>query len=75
MDGTEELRTDAQVARDRSLQAIETTDDVEIRRSLWRAALRYQERVMLERLALGRTSQPLRRAPGVPVGATRELKG
>lgn len=44
----EDRRTDAEIARDNCLGAmLESTDDT-TRRSLWRAALRYNERMRAE---------------------------
>lgn len=39
---------DAQISRDRCLQAMGSTDDLETKRSLWKAALKYQQRVRSE---------------------------
>lgn len=46
----EDGRNDALIARDRCLQALVESEDLETRRSLWRAAIRYNER--------DRTSRP-----------------
>jgi len=40
-----EVRTDAMIARDRCIDALEGCTDPETRLSLWKAAKRYQERV------------------------------
>lgn len=51
--------TDAETARDRSLAAI-VGADFETGLALWRAALRYQERVRLERAKPRLESSPTR---------------
>lgn len=40
----EDGRTDAEVARDRCLRAMVESQDLETRRSLWRAALKYDRK-------------------------------
>lgn len=36
---------DAQISRDRCLQAMESTDDLETKRSLWKAARKFNRRM------------------------------
>jgi hypothetical protein len=68
----EVFRTDAEIARDRSLAAIETTSDRDLAVALWRAAKRFNQRIREERadprLKVG---PPHRAAAGgeVPAGA------
>lgn len=56
--------TDARIARDRMLGALEGCTDQKTRRSLWRAALRYNERVRSER-GRGETVSLLAQADGL----------
>lgn len=44
-----ESRNDAMIARDRCLDALAGCTDLETRKSLWRAAMRYHERVLVSR--------------------------
>jgi hypothetical protein len=73
MDGTQEVhRTDAEISRDRCLQAI-VGADVETAQALWRAALRYNERARSGRLEISTGSRShARNAPGEK--AAREVK-
>lgn len=49
----EDGRVDALIARNRCLQAIEGSgEDTETKRALWKAALRYHQRVKVERPGL-----------------------
>lgn len=52
-------RTDAEVARDRCLQAMLSSDDGETRRSLWNAARKYAGRMRAE--ATGENTSALAR--------------
>ncbi len=52
MDDLMEAQTDALIARDRCLQALVTSGDVEERLALWRAAKRYGEKARAERWGL-----------------------
>lgn len=45
---------DAQIARDRCLLAMESTDDLETKRSLWKAARKFNQRMRSETGAAGR---------------------
>jgi hypothetical protein len=66
----EVFRTDAEIARDRSLAAIETTSDRELGVALWRAAKKFNQRIKEERADRRLVADPLHRAAGGdPAGA------
>lgn len=44
-EGQRDGREDARIARDRALEAMVSATDFETQRSLWRAALKFHERV------------------------------
>jgi hypothetical protein len=54
----EERKTDAQISRDRCLDAIITAGDFDTQRALWKAAAKYQTRVRSERRAGLHVSSP-----------------
>lgn len=68
------MKTDAQIARDRSLAAMETAGDLETQRSLWKAARRYNGRMKDEaRQTSGMAAAPLaRRLEGGSLHGARE---
>jgi hypothetical protein len=69
-----EGRTDAEIARDRAVEAIGTTQDFELQRALWKAAKKFNQRIRDERADRRLVVGPLPRASGKPgEAATREI--
>lgn len=69
---TGDNRTDAEIARDRAVEAIGTTQDVDLRRALWKAAVKFNRWVKAERADPRLKVSPLHRAAAggeVPAGA------
>ena len=67
-----EGRTDAEIARDRAVEAIGTTTDTDLQRALWKAALKFNRRVKAERADHRLKAGPPHRATAggeVPAGA------